>query len=103
MSTRHHHAIASDRPNARGVIACIERMAPAAGAGAAARKGIVDSLSHPLTFPPFSVDWVDETRLVVTGGGGASRTGVPNGVWLYLVRASPSHACVATGGMRHAY
>ena len=64
-------------------------MAPAAAAaaGGAEGGGVVDSLSHPLNFPPFSVDWVDCARLVVTGGGGASRTGVPNGVWLYLVRA----------------
>jgi hypothetical protein len=60
-------------------------MAPAR-ASAKGEGGIVDSLSHPLNFPPFSVDWVDGSRLVVTGGGGASRTGVPNGVWLYLVR-----------------
>lgn len=59
-------------------------MAPSSSAAGA--SGVVDSLSHPLQFPPFSVDWVDGSRLVVTGGGGASRTGVPNGVWLYLVR-----------------
>lgn len=45
----------------------------------------MDSLSHPLNFPPFSLDWLDGARLVVTGGGGASRTGVPNGVTTYLV------------------
>lgn len=64
-------------------------MAPAKAAAAAVREG---SLSHPLSFPAFSVDWVDGSRLVVTGGGGASRTGVPNGVWLYLVRCVTSHA-----------
>ena len=47
----------------------------------------VDSLSHPLPFPPFSVDWVDDANVVVTGGGGASKTGVPNGVLLYQVRS----------------
>ena len=47
---------------------------------------MVDSLSHTLPFPPFSVDWVDAHNLVITGGGGASKTGVPNGVLLYMVR-----------------
>jgi len=49
-------------------------------------KKMVDSLSHTLPFPPFSVDWVDAHNLVITGGGGASKTGVPNGVLLYMVR-----------------
>lgn len=47
---------------------------------------MVDSLSHTLPFPPFSVDWVDAHNLIITGGGGASKTGVPNGVLLYMVR-----------------
>ncbi|TFJ80947.1 hypothetical protein NSK_007590 [Nannochloropsis salina CCMP1776] len=47
---------------------------------------MVDSLSHTLPFPAFAVDWVDAHNIVITGGGGASKTGVPNGVLLYLVR-----------------
>ena len=43
------------------------------------------TLSHTLPFPTFAVDWIGRRKLVIAGGGGASRTGVPNGVIVYEV------------------
>lgn len=42
--------------------------------------------SHRIDLPPFSVAWTrDGARINITGGGGESKTGVPNGVHQYRV------------------
>lgn len=44
------------------------------------------TLSHQLPYPVFGVEWARHRSLVVAGGGGSSRTGVPNAVTVYRVR-----------------
>lgn len=44
------------------------------------------TLSHQLPYPVFGVEWARHRTLVVAGGGGSSRTGVPNAVTVYRVR-----------------
>ena len=46
------------------------------------------SLSHILPFPAFGAEWIKHRMVVVTGGGGASKTGIPNGVIIYRVSSS---------------
>lgn len=46
------------------------------------------TLSHQLPYPVFGVAWARHRTLIVAGGGGSSRTGVPNAVTVYRVRAS---------------
>ncbi|GAA5978625.1 hypothetical protein JCM11641_002793 [Rhodosporidiobolus odoratus] len=36
-----------------------------------------------LSFPVYSIQWLDDTRLILAGGGGASRSGVHNRLSLY--------------------
>lgn len=43
------------------------------------------SLSHILPFPAFACEWLKQDMVLVAGGGGASKTGVPNGVIIYKV------------------
>lgn len=43
------------------------------------------SLSHTLPYPAFRVEWIKHRMVVITGGGGASKTGIPNGVIIYRV------------------
>ena len=59
---------------------------PGAGAAASnAATATAPSLSHVLPYPLFGVEWVRHGMVLVAGGGGASRTGVPNGVAVYRV------------------
>lgn len=51
----------------------------------AAASTDLPTLSHSLPFPAFGVDWIGKRKLIITGGGGASRTGIPNGVIVYEV------------------
>jgi hypothetical protein len=44
------------------------------------------TLSHQLPYPVFGVEWARHRTLVVAGGGGSSKTGVPNAVTVYKVK-----------------
>lgn len=44
------------------------------------------TLSHQLPYPVFGLEWARHRTLIVAGGGGSSRTGVPNAVTVYKVR-----------------
>ena len=59
----------------------------AAAAAGSSSSSSSQSLSHLLPFPAFACQWVGPDLLLVAGGGGASKTGVPNGVIIYKVSA----------------